>query len=544
MNLLSRFKGYKAKYLVNDILSGLLVAIIALPLSIALGIQSIPEGVANGIQMGIITAIVAGFFVSLLGGSKFQIGGPTAAFVVIIFSYVANPDIGLAGLQFATLIAGLLLILLGFLKCGNLVKYMPYPIIIGFTTGIGITLLTGQLKDFCGFNVAETVNFLGVNFTSDNFIGKIVGYISAITTFKVAPFLLGLGTLISITVISKLNKKLPSAFISIVLFTVVNVLIGGEKLGIETIGSKYSDLQASFSFMDFTKITSVNFGAIIVPSIVIAFLGAIESLLSVTVADGMAKTTSDYNQELKGQGVANICSTLLGGLPATGAIARTSANINSGAKSSLSGMFHAIFILIMFFLLIDVVKLIPLCTLAAVLINVSISICNTKLFSKLARFGVRDGIVLIITMLLTVFFDLTYGVIGGFILTLFLNIKNLKTKFSYEIEQEDNNESQIADTTTEKEVALTEQENKKVIKVKGPIFFLNINKIINEINLQLKESNDIVLDLQDVSSIDCTSIEKLAKLDSSINVVGKNLTLINYTEKIGQRLQKYYTYLM
>ena len=523
MKLLSRFNGYKAKYLVNDILSGLLVAIIALPLSIALGIQSIPEGVANGIQMGIITAIVAGFFVSLLGGSKFQIGGPTAAFVVIIFGYISNPSIGLVGLQFATLIAGLLLILLGLLKCGNLVKYIPYPIIIGFTTGIGITLLTGQIKDLCGFSLAESVNFLGINFTSENFLGKIVGYIFQINTFNVAPFLLGLGTLISIIVISKINKKLPSAFISIVLFTIINVLIGGEKYGIETIGSKYSNLQASFSILDFSLITKVNFGAIIVPSIVIAFLGAIESLLSVTVADGMAKTTSDYNQELKGQGIANIFSTLLGGLPATGAIARTSANINSGAKSSLSGIFHSIFMLIMFFLLINVVKLIPLCTLSAVLINVSIAICNTKLFSKLSRFGKRDGIVLIVTMLLTVFFDLTYGVIGGFILTLILNIKNLKNSFSY---------------ITEK------TENQVIIKVKGPLYFLTINKVITEINNQLKNTNDIVLDLQEALSIDCTSIEKLAKIDSSINVIGKNLTLINYTEKIGERLQKYYTYLM
>ncbi len=538
MNLLSRFKDYKAKYLINDILSGLLVAIIALPLSIALGIQSIPDGVANGIQMGIITAIVAGFFVSLLGGSKFQIGGPTAAFVVIIYGYVANPEIGLVGLQFATLIAGLLLILLGFLKCGNLVKYIPYPIIIGFTTGIGVTLLTGQLKDFCGFHLQETVKFLGINFTSENFLGKIIGYISAISTFNLAPFLLGVGTLVSIIVISKLNKKLPSAFISIVLFTIVNALIGGDRFGIETIGSKYSDLKASFSIMDFTKITNVNFGAIIIPSIVIAFLGAIESLLSVTVADGTAKTTSDYNQELKGQGIANICSTLLGGLPATGAIARTSANINSGAKSSLSGMFHAIFILIMFFLLIDVVKLIPLCTLSAVLIHVSIAICNTKLFSKLARFGLRDGIVLIVTMLLTVFFDLTYGVIGGFVVTLILNIKNLKNKLSYTIEEEN-----IENTIPNEEIALTS--NKKVIiKIKGSIFFLNINKIINEINTCLKTCSEIVLDLENTNNIDCTAIEKLAKLDTTINLIGKNLTLVNYTEKVGQRLQKYYTYLM
>ncbi len=542
MKLLSRFKDYKVKYLMNDILSGLLVAIIALPLSIALGSQSIPDGVANGVQMGIISSIVAGFFASLLGGSKFQITGPTAAFVAIIYDYASNPEIGLAGLQLATLIAGLLLILLGFLKGGNLVKYIPYPIIIGFTTGIGISLLTSQFKDLFGLTLQDSVNFLGITLTPVNFLGKIINYIVSIKTFHIAPFLLGLGTLICIIVISKINKKIPSVFVSVVLFTIINILIGGEKFGIETLGSKYTNLQAGFNFMDFTKIANVNIGAIILPAIEIAFLGAIVSLLSISVTDGISKIPSDYNQELKGQGVASIFTILLGGIPATGAVARTTANINNGAKSCLAGMFHSIFMLLMFFILIDIVKLVPLCTLAAVLIHVSIAICNTKLFAKLARFGKRDGLVLIVTMLLTVFLNLKYGVIGGFLLTLIINFKNLKTKFSYEVIKEAT-KTKESEENEESEVAITDVE-KATIKVKGPIYFLNITKVISEINNQLTTCNDIVLDLEEVTSIDCTAIEKLAKLDSSINVNGKNLTLINYTEKVGQKLQKYYTYLM
>lgn len=542
MKLLSHFKGYKAKYLFNDVLSGLLVAIIALPLSIALGSQSIPENSgANGIQMGIIASIVAGFFAAIFGGSKFQITGPTAAFVAIIYGYVDNPNVGIVGLQFATLLAGLLLILLGFLKCGNLVKYIPYPIVIGFTTAIGVGLLTSQFKDFCGFIIPNSIEFLGQTFKNTNFLGKVVNYIFAIKTFNIAPFLLGLGTLITIIVISKINKKIPSVFVSVVLFTIINLLIGGEKYGIETIGSKYTNLQASFNILDFSKITSVNFGVLIVPAIEIAVLGAIVSLLSVSVTDGLSKVKSDYNQELKGQGVASIFTVLLGGIPATGAVARTTANINNNAKSCLACVFHSIFMLLMYFLLIDIVKLVPLCTLSAVLIHVSIAICNTKLFSKLARFGIRDGFVLIVTMLLTLFLNLKYGVLGGLILTLILNFKNLITKFSYEIIKEES-QTEVTNDTLE-EVALTKT-NKVTIKVKGPIFFLNINKIIKEINNQIKDSNDIVLDLNDAINIDCTSIEKLAKLDNSINAIGKNLTLINFSEKVGKRLQKYYTYLM
>lgn len=507
MELLNSLKGYKKQYLINDILSGLLVAIIALPLSIALGIQSVPQSAGNGIQMGIITAIVAGFFVSAIGGSRFQIGGPTAAFVVIIFGYISNPQIGIIGLQIATIFAGLLLIVLGLLKGGNLVKYIPYPIVVGFTTGIGITLLFGQIKDLCGFEKGGA-----------EFIEKIIGYIESLSSFNLLTFVLGIGTFIAIKVIPLINKKLPSAFISIVLFTIVNLLIKGEELGVATIYSTYGNISASFSFINFENIFNVNFLSLIAPIVVIAFLGALESLLSATVADGMTKLKSNFNQELIGQGVANVASSFLGGLPATGAIARTSANVESGAKSSLAGVFHAVFLLIMYFLLMGVVKFIPLCTLAAVLINVSINICNPKLFIKMTKVGLRDLVVLLSTMLLTVFFDLTYGVIGGLALAFILNIQNIVKPFKI-------------------------QTIDGVIKISGPLYFLTINKLISHVNKEVDNLETLVLDFDEVNRIDATSIEKIAKLFNLIIANNKSIEFINCNDKVKNKLDKHLAFM-
>lgn len=510
MELLNSLKGYKSKYLINDILSGLLVAIIAMPLSIALGIQSVPNGVGNGIQMGIITAIVAGFCVSCFGGSRFQIGGPTAAFVVIIYGYLADPSIGLLGLQIATIVAGVLLIVLGLLKCGNLVKFIPYPIVVGFTTGIGITLLVSQIKDFCGFNSS------GVDF-----IEKLIGYALNITSFNYVTFLLGAGTLLAIYLIPLINKKLPSAFIAIVLFTIINVLIKGENLGVKTINDISSDVSATFNLIDFTNVKNVKLLSLIVPSIVIAFLGSLESLLSATVADGMSKLKSNYNQELLGQGIANISSSLLGGLPATGAIARTSANIKSGAKSSLAGAFHAIFLLIMYFVLMDVMKYIPLCALAAVLINVSINICNPKLFIKMSKFGYRDVLILYATMLLTVFFDLTYGVIGGFALTILVNVINLKTGLKIEKVE-------------------TKNDNCLEYNLSGSMHFITVNKLITLITNEYENTSEITLNFNEVKNVDLSSIEKLTGFNKELVLQDKKLILNGYDDKTKKRLLKYY----
>lgn len=503
--LFNSMKNYKKSHLLNDLFAGLMVAIIALPLSIALGIQSVPEAVStNGLQMGIITAIVAGFFISFLGGSRFQIGGPTAAFVVILFGYLANPEIGILGLAIAGIMAGLILIIMGLLRCGSVMKFFPYPITIGFTTGIGVTLLIGQIKDLCGLNASGT-----------EAIHKLISYVENIATFNLSTFIVGAIGLACVIVLPKINKKIPSAFVALVVCTGVTALVNGFMGGtVETIGSKYGDIKAEFYPLDFSSIASINFGALIVPAIVIAFLCAIESLLSATVASGMTNTTFNPNQELLGQGVANICSSLVGGLPATGAIARTAAGIENGAKSPLTGMFHAVFVLILYFALMSVVKHIPLCVFSAILISVAINMSRFKLFFKLTKFGIRDVIILVATCVLTIVFDLTYGVIGGVIITVVANAKNFK-------------------------LGLKISEQEKVIKVKGALFFANANKLVCVLEKAFANVDKITLDFSDVTGIDQTALEKIATLNKKLKGLGKQLEIVNANKKTQQRIDKF-----
>ncbi len=503
-------KGYKKKDILSDLMAGLMVAIIALPLSIALGIQSVPSEVSSrGIQFGIITAIIAGFFISALGGSKFQIGGPTAAFVVILYGYLANPEIGVLGLAVAGAFAGVLLILMGVLRAGSVMKFFPYPITIGFTTGIGVTLLIGQIKDFCGFTASGT-----------EAIQKIVSYINNITTFDLATFGVGALGLLCVILLPKISKKIPSAFVALILCTGATLLLNNfAGANIATIGSKYGEVKAGFFPPDFAGIGSINFGALIVPSIVIAFLCAIESLLSATVACGMTGTTFNANQELIGQGVANIASSFLGGLPATGAIARTAASIENGAKSPLAGVFHAVFVLIMYFALMDVVKYIPLAVFASILISVSINMSRFPLFIKLTTFGVRDVIILVVTCALTIVFDLTYGVLGGVAITFIANIYSIKRGLKLE---------------------RVEVEGQVSYKVNGALFFMNANKLTDKIAKELENADSVTIDCGELVNIDQTAMEKLRTLDKRLALQNKSISYINLNEKMQKRFDKFY----
>ena len=505
--LFDSLKGYKKSDLLHDLMAGLMVAIIALPLSIALGLQSVPADVSSrGIQFGVITAIVAGFFISALGGSKHQIGGPTAAFVVILFGYLANPEIGVLGLALAGIMAGVLLILMGIFRAGNVMKFFPYPITIGFTTGIGITLLIGQIKDLCGLNAG------GVDA-----IEKVVSYIKNIASFDLATFGVGAIGLLCVIFLPKISKKIPSAFVALIVCTGAALLLNNVAgTNVATIGSKYGEIEAGFFPIDFGGIANVKFSALIVPAIVIAFLCAIESLLSATVASGMTGAPFNANQELIGQGAANICSSLLGGLPATGAIARTAAAIENGAKSPLAGMFHALFVLIMYFALMNVVKYIPLAVFSAILISVAINMSRFPLFIKLTRFGVRDTIILSVTCILTVVFDLTYGVLGGVAVTFIANAKNFKTGLK-----------------------ISKDEQSNLIKVDGTLFFVNANKLTDCINKELETADEITIDMSGIERIDETALEKLLTTNRKANTQGKTVNLINYNENVAKRLEKF-----
>ena len=507
--LLNCLKNYKKTDVLRDLLAGLMVAIIAMPLSIALGIQSVPGEVSShGIQMGLVTAIIAGFFISALGGSRFQIGGPTAAFVVIIFGYLQNSEIGLLGLAIAGAAAGVLLIIMGLCRVGSVMKFFPYPIIIGFTTGIGITLMVGQIKDLCGFNSSGT-----------DVIEKLVSYINNIGTFNWLTFVVGVVGLLCVILLPKLNKKIPAAFVALVLCTGLTALLNNFcDAGIQTIGSKYGDIKAGFFLPDFSQIVDVNFGALVLPTIVIAFLCAIESLLSASVAAGLTNTPYNPNQELLGQGVANICSSMLGGLPATGAIARTVAGIENGAKSPLTGVFHAVFVLIMYFALMGVLKFVPLAVFSAILISVAINMSRFPLFFKLCKFGKRDVAVLVVSCVLTVVFDLTYGVIGGIVVALLVNVQNMRIKLSVQKSE---------DATA-------------LVVAKGTLYFININKFIDTLSKEFETNNEVTVDMSGIARIDSTSLEKIVKLNRAIKVQGKSLELVGYNDKIRTRLDKYF----
>ncbi len=511
--LINSLKNYKKKNVFNDLFAGLMVAIIALPLSIALGIQSVPKGAPiNGIQCGIITAIIAGFLISALGGSKFQIGGPTAAFVVILYGYLANPDIGVLGLAIAGIMAGVLLIIMGFCKCGSVMKFFPYPITIGFTTGIGVTLLVGQIKDLCGLTAG-----------GEDVIRKIISYVNNIGTLNWGALLVGVVGLMCVIGLPRISKKIPSAFVALIVCTGLTFLLNDVAgVGVPTIGSAFGEVQAGFVPINFSGIGSVKFTALIIPAIVIAFLCAIESLLSATVASGMTNTTFNANQELIGQGVANICSSLLGGLPATGAIARTAAGIENGAKSPLTGMFHSVFILIMYFALMGVVKFIPLSVFSAILISVAINMSRFKLFAKLSIFGVRDSVILWVTCILTIVFDLTYGVLAGVGVTALMNALNYKKGLK---------------------IAPAEESGDKVVKCKGALYFINANKLVNELSKRVANSDSVTLDLSQVESIDQTALEKICTFNKKLKAENKTLIITGENQKIKTRLQKYFNVL-
>ncbi|MBQ3116491.1 MAG: SulP family inorganic anion transporter [Clostridia bacterium] len=505
--LFASLKGYKKHDLVKDLFAGLMVAIIALPLSIALGIQSVP-GSARAVQFGIITAIVAGFFISFLGGSKYQIGGPTAAFVVILASYVSNPNIGLLGLAIAGIMAGVILILLGLLRAGSVMKFFPYPITIGFTTGIGITLIIGQINDLCGFGVTEP-----------EALHKFIGYFHNIKNFDFATFGVGAIGLLCVILLPKINKKIPSAFVALIVCTGATFLFNGAfGASVATIGSKFGKIEAGFFPINFSSIGDVKFTALIVPSIVIAFLCAIESLLSATVASGMTNTTFNPNQELMGQGVANIASSLLGGLPATGAIARTAAGIENGARSPLTGVFHALFLLVFYFLLMSVVQYIPLAVFSAILISVAINMSRFKLFARLTTFGIRDSIILIVTCVLTIVFDLTYGVLGGVAVTFILNAGNFKKGLKTEV---------------------VEGKKRNVVKAKGTIFFVNANKLVDVIEKAFTDKQLVTLDLSKIASIDESAFEKISTLRKKLSVQGKTLDFVGANKKVKARISKF-----
>ncbi len=476
---------FKGKNLINDIVAGLIVAVVALPLSIALAISS---GVSP--EVGLVTAIVAGFFISFLGGSRVQIGGPTAAFVVIICGIIEK--YGIEGLSVATVLAGVFLILFGIFKLGDVIKFIPFPITVGFTTGIAVTLFSTQLNDFLGMNISPI---------SSEFLGKWNTYLHNLDKINFAATGIGILAILIIIGWGKINKKIPGSLVALIVTTVLVQVLqkNGIATDVQTIGSKFSNISGQFPMPHLPNYANVNIAELIQPALTIAILAGIESLLSAVVADGMTGDKHNSNQELIAQGVANIASALFGGLPATGAIARTAANIKNGGRTPIAGMVHAITLLIIMLVAMPLAKMIPMSTLAAILIVTSYNMCEFREFAEIAKTTKSDFAVLILTFVLTVIFDLVVAIEVGMVLAMFTFMKKMSETFNI------STVSKVSESDTYKYI------NKEIMvyELAGPMFFGASTRFVDVMKNMNQKTDILILRMKNVPMIDGTSLDSL-----------------------------------
>ena len=494
-------KGYSKAQLIKDIIAGIIVAIIALPLSIALAIAS---GV--GPEQGLYTAIIAGFFISFFGGSRVQIGGPTAAFVVIIYGIVA--EYGTDGLIVATILAGIILVIMGICRFGSLIKYIPYTITTGFTCGIAVTLFVGQLKDFFGLQMKSVPS---------EFLDKIIAYGKNIGTINVTATVIGLVAVAIMLIWPKVTDKIPGSLVAIIVTTAI---VYFAKLDVNTIGSVYGQLDSSFPKFHVPAISMKLVQQMLSPAFTIAVLAAIESLLSAVVSDGMIGDTHKSNAELIGQGLGNIFSGLFGGIPATGAIARTAANVRNGGRTPIAGITHRVTLTVILLVLMPLAALIPMTTLAAVLLVVAANMADWESFFRLCKSAPKsDIIVLVATFFLTVFFDLVVAIEIGVVLAALLFIKRMA-------ETADIKAWKYTDspdiTPGEAEKLRDIPHSISVFEICGPMFFAAADQILN-INSH-HHTKAVVIRMRSVPAIDASAMKSLHELSNRAK--RKNITLI------------------
>lgn len=482
-------KSYTKKQLIKDIISGIIVAIIALPLSIALAIAS---GV--GPEQGLYTAIIAGFFISFFGGSRVQIGGPTAAFVVIIYGIVAS--YGTDGLIVATILAGIILVIMGICRFGSLIKYIPYTITTGFTCGIAVTLFIGQLKDFFGMDIASVPS---------EFLDKVIVYAKNISTINLTATLIGLLAVAIMLLWTKVTDKIPGSLVAIVVTTAIAYF---AKLPVNTIGSVYGKLNSAFPSFHVPSITMNLIQQMISPAFTIAVLAAIESLLSAVVSDGMIGDTHKSNAELIGQGLGNIFSGFFGGIPATGAIARTAANVRNGGRTPIAGIAHCITLTIILLVLMPLAALIPMTTLAAVLLVVAANMADWSSFFRLCKNAPKsDIIVLVTTFFLTVFFDLVVAIEIGVVLAALLFMKRMAETADIKAWKY----TDSPDITPGEAEKLREIPHSiSVFEICGPMFFAAADQLLG-INSDHR-TKAVVIRMRSVPAIDASAMKCLHEL--------------------------------
>ncbi len=494
----------------RDIMAGIVVGIVALPLAIAFGVAS---GVSP--EKGLITAIVAGFIVSLLGGSRVQIGGPTGAFIIIVYGIVKNN--GFEGLLISTVLAGIFLVAFGLLRLGSLLKYIPQPLIIGFTSAIALTIFTTQIKDALGLTITDM---------PDSFIGKWGAYFSGLDTFNPWAFGIMIATVLIGVYTPKLIKRVPGSFIAIVLMTAVVAIFDLPVVTIETL---YGDIPNTIS-VSALKFDLSNIGDYIQPAITIALLGAIESLLSAVVADGMISGHHRSNSELIAQGIANIATPFFGGIPATGAIARTATNIKNGGRTPIAGIVHAAVLLLIVLFFGRFAKLIPMSVLAGILIVVAYNMSEWRLFrSVVTRSGTFDRIILLVTFFLTVLVDLTVAIEVGIVLAALMFMKRMSDLGTNLEESRDmdyiNNYGDLPD-----EIG--------VYEISGPFFFGSAKhycNVMRELGLKYKV---MILRMRNVPFIDATAVVNLAAMVADLEKGGTKVVLSGVRQEVRTVLER------
>ena len=520
--LFSCLKTYDKKTFMSDLMAGIIVGIVALPLAIAFGIAS---GVTP--EKGIITAIVAGLVISLFGGSKVQIGGPTGAFIIIIYGIIQK--YGFEGLTIATLMAGFFLVFFGLLRLGTIIKYIPYPIVVGFTSGIAVTIFTTQIKDLFGLTLPSNPS---------DFIEKWGVYLQNFNTIDPWCALIGVASVVVIAVTPRFSKKIPGSLIAIILMTIVALLLKNFAgvLSIETIGDRFSisnELPAA-------QVPDMNWETIkslVSPAITIAILGAIESLLSATVADGVIGDHHDSNTELVAQGLANIASPLFGGIPATGAIARTMTNINNGGKTPVAGIIHAVVLLLIFLFLMPLAKYIPMACLAGVLVVVSYGMCGWRSFLQLMKNPKSDVTVLLITFFLTIIFDLTIAIEVGLIIACLLFMKRMSETTDVKAITEEIDLNQDAEFSTGNLDHLIIPQGVEVYEINGPYFFGAGNKF-EEIMASFGDRPKVrIIRMRKVPFVDSTGIHNLTNLCEMSKKEGIQIVLSGVREKVNGQLE-------
>lgn len=519
--LLTSLKTYNRQTLTADIMAGIIVGIVALPLAIAFGIAS---GVTP--EKGIITAIISGFIISLLGGSKVQIGGPTGAFIVIIYGIIQK--YGIEGLMIATVMAGVFLLLFGLLKLGTIIKYIPYPIVVGFTSGIAVTIFTTQIKDLFGLTIESVPS---------DFIEKWGCYISHFSTADLWCSIVGILSVVIIALTPKVSKKIPGSLVAIIVMTVAALILKNYfgVTTIETIGDRFS-VSSAIPDAHMPAMTWDTIKSLVAPALTIAVLGAIESLLSATVADGVIGAHHNSNTELVAQGLANIASPIFGGIPATGAIARTMTNINNGGKTPISGIVHAIVLLLIFLFFMPLAKYIPMACLAGVLVIVSYGMSGWRSFLALMKNPKSDVTVLLITFFLTIIFDLTVAIEVGLIIACLLFMKRVSEITDVKaVTDEINEESDMIKDNAEH---LTIPEGVEVYEINGPYFFGAGNKF-EEVMAAFGDRPKVrIIRMRKVPFVDSTGIHNLTNLCEMSHNEGIEVVLSGVCEKVHKQLEK------